>query len=86
MPTAAPLFLRSRWPWWAASLALTLGLFVATTLGWLWYADQRDANARRSALDLLWLEQTVQQKLLLNERLLSNWSHDLVPPSDPALA
>ncbi len=86
MPTAAPLFLRSRWPWWAASLALTLGLFVATTLGWLWYADQRDANARRSALDLLWLEQTVQQKLQLNERLLSNWSHDLVPPTEPAMA
>lgn len=86
MPTTAPLFLRSRWPWWVASLALTLGLFISTTLGWLWYVDQREAQARRSALDLMWLEQTVQQKLLLNERLLGNWSHDIVPPSDAALA
>ena len=86
MPTAPPLFLHSRWPWWAASLALTLGLFVSTTLGWLWYVDQRDANARRSALDLLWLEQTVQQTLELDQRFLSNWANDLAPPSPQASA
>lgn len=74
-------FLHKRWPWWAASLALTLGLFVATIVGWLWHADQRDAQARRSALDLMWLEQAVQQTLDLNRRMLVNWSHDLVPPA-----
>ena len=86
MAPAAPFLLRSRWPWWAASLALTLGLFVSTTLGWLWYADWRDARERRLALDLLWLEQTVQQTLELNQRLLLNWSHDLVAPGPSAQA
>ena len=86
MPTAPQRFLQSRWPWLAASLALTLALFVSTTVGWLWYADQRDAQARRSALDLMWLEQTVQQTLELNRRILMNWSHDLIPPSPAASA
>ncbi|HEX6704443.1 MAG TPA: ATP-binding protein [Albitalea sp.] len=76
----------SRWPWLAASLALTLGLFVSTAAGWFWYADQREAQARRSSLDLLWLEQTVQQTLELNRKLLVNWSRDLIPPSSAASA
>ena len=37
--------------WWAASLALTAGLFVASTLGWLWYLDQREQQEHRAALD-----------------------------------
>ncbi|HMC15640.1 MAG TPA: hypothetical protein VKI18_08420, partial [Albitalea sp.] len=63
-------FIESRWPWLAASLVLTLGLFVSTTLGWLWYADQRDAQARRSSLDLLWLEESVRHRLELNQKML----------------
>jgi signal transduction histidine kinase len=86
LPTASQRFLQSRWPWLAASLALTFALFVSTTVGWLWYADQRDAQARRSTLDLMWLEQTVQQTLDLNRRMLMNWSHDLIPPSPAASA
>ena len=81
-----PRFIESRWPWLAASLALTLGLFVSTTLGWLWYADQRDAQERRSSLDLLWLEQSVRQTLELNQNILANWAHDLAPPSPAATA
>jgi signal transduction histidine kinase len=82
----SPRFIESRWPWLAASLALTLGLFVSTTLGWLWYADQRDARERRSSLDLLWLEQSVRQTLELNQKFLVNWAQDLAPPSTPATA
>jgi len=80
----ASRWIERRWPWIAASLLLTLGLFVSTILGWLWYADQRDAEARRSSLDLLWLEQTLQQTLELNQRFLANWAHDLIPPSQSA--
>ena len=59
---------------------------MATTLGWLWYVDQRDAQERQSALDLLWLEQTVARTLEVNQRMLANWSHDLVPPTPAASA
>ncbi|MED5618135.1 ATP-binding protein [Ideonella sp. BN130291] len=69
-----------RWPWLAVSLALTLGLFVCTTLGWWWYADQRDAQARRLTLDLLWLEQTLQRTLETHQRMLVNWAEDLAAP------
>jgi len=86
LPTPLQRLVQSRWPWLAASLALTLSLFVSTTVGWLWYADQRDAQARRSALDLLWLEQSVQRTLEVNQRMLSNWAHDLVPPTAGATA
>jgi two-component system, LuxR family, sensor histidine kinase DctS len=84
VPTARQRFIESRWPWLGASLALTLGLFVSTTVGWFWYADQREAQARRSSLDLLWLEQTVQQTLELNKKMLVNWAHDLAPPTAAA--
>jgi signal transduction histidine kinase len=77
--------LRSRWPWWLAALTLTLGLFVASTVGWYWYVDQRDAQERRLALDLLWLEQNLQQTLQLNEHMVVNWAHDLTPFSVPSL-
>ena len=69
--------IQSRWPWLAASLALTVTLFVSTTLGWLWYTDQRDSAARELSLDLLWLEQNVFETLNDNERMLQNWAHDL---------
>lgn len=69
--------IQSRWPWLAASLILTVSLFVSTTLGWLWYTDQRDSAARELSLDLLWLEQNVFEALSDNERMLQNWAHDL---------
>jgi C4-dicarboxylate-specific signal transduction histidine kinase len=78
--------LDSRWPWLAASLALTLGLFVSTTLGWLWYADQRDAEQRRAALDVLWLEQTLQRTLETNAGILANWAQDLAAPGPSSAA
>ncbi|MFO1336783.1 MAG: ATP-binding protein [Burkholderiaceae bacterium] len=84
--TAAPPFVHRRWPWWAASLALTAGLFVSSTLGWLWYLDQREQQARRAALDGLWLEQTIHQALDQHLHILGNWAHDLAPPTPAALA
>jgi signal transduction histidine kinase len=78
------LFIDRRWPWLAAALALTLGLFVCTTLGWWWYAGQRDAQQRRLALDLTWLEQTLQRTLETHQRLLENWSQDLADPDAAA--
>src|SRR3954469_24964375 len=83
---APPRLIERRWPWLAASLVLTFALFVSTTAGWWWYADQRDAQARRSALDLMWLGQTVAQTLDLNRRILVNWAHDLIPLSPAASA
>ena len=80
-PAAPHRFIESRWPWLAASLALTLGLFVSTAVGWFWYADQREAQAHRSSLDLLWLEQAVLRALELNQKILVNWAHDLAPPA-----
>jgi len=72
--------IRSRWPWLAASLILTVSLFVSTTLGWFWYTDQRDSAARELSLDLLWLEQNVFETLNDNERMLQNWARDLQQP------
>ncbi|MBV8666217.1 MAG: hypothetical protein JO269_07010 [Burkholderiaceae bacterium] len=77
MPTAAHKLIRSRWPWLAASLTLTAALFVATTLGWLWYADQRATAERQLSLDLTWLDQNVTQSLHDNQELLTNWAQDL---------
>ena len=77
MSTASQKLIQSRWPWLAASLILTISLFVSTILGWLWYSDQRAASARELSLDLIWLEQNVTQTLVDNERILENWSHDL---------
>jgi len=76
----AQKFVKRRWPWLAASLILTVALFVATTLGWLWYVDQRDSTARQLSLDLLWLEQSVTQNLNDNEHMLGNWARDLQKP------
>ena len=78
-------FIQSRWPWLAASLILTVALFVSTTLGWLWYADQRATAARQLSLDLLWIEQSVTQSLNDNQRMLENWAHDLQRPTPRAV-
>jgi signal transduction histidine kinase len=86
LSTATQQLIRSRWPWLAASLILTASLFVSTTLGWLWYADQRATAARQLSLDLIWLEQMVTQSLSDNERLLSDWAHDLQTPTPRATA
>ena len=85
MPAATQKFIQSRWPWLAASLILTAALFVSTTLGWLWYADQRATAARQLSLDLLWLEQMVTTSLNDNERMLNNWAHDLQKPTPHAI-
>jgi two-component system, LuxR family, sensor histidine kinase DctS len=86
LPTATHQLIQSRWPWLAASLILTVSLFVSTTLGWLWYADQRATAARQLSLDLLWLEQIVTQSLNDNEHMLGNWAHDLQTPTPRATA
>ncbi len=86
LPVTAQKFIQSRWPWLAVSLILTVSLFVSTTLGWLWYADQRATAARQLSLDLLWLEQMVTESLNDNERMLDNWAHDLQKPSPRATA
>lgn len=85
MPAVTQKFIQSRWPWLAVSLILTVALFVSTTLGWLWYADQRATAARQLSLDLLWLEQTVTQSLNDNQRMLENWAHDLQRPTPNAV-
>ena len=86
VPTTAQPFVHRRWPWWAASLALTLGLFVSSTLGWLWFLDQREQKARSAVLDGLWLEQTIHQTLTQHQHILGNWAHDVAPPTPAALA
>jgi PAS domain S-box-containing protein len=86
LPVNAQKFIQSRWPWLAVSLILTVSLFVSTTLGWLWYADQRETAARQLSLDLLWLEQIVTESLNDNQNKLSNWVHDLQMPSPRATA
>lgn len=86
MPIAAQKFIQSRWPWLAASLILTISLFVSTTLGWLWYTDQRATAARQLSLDLLWLEQIVTESLGEDQHMLSTWSHDLQKPTPAAVS
>jgi len=83
---AAQQLIHSRWPWLAASLLLTMGLFVSTTLGWLWYTDQRAQAERQLSLDLLWLEQSITQSMGDNQRMLENWTHDLQNPAPNAVA
>lgn len=85
MPTAFNKLIQSRWPWLAASLTLTVSLFVASTLGWLWYADQRENAARQLSLDLLWLDQAIAESLSQNERLLDKWGADLQQPGQQPL-
>lgn len=62
-------------------LFLTVGLFVSSTLGWLWYAEKRAATARQSSLDLLWMEQIITNKLETHQVMLQNWALDLDPNS-----
>ncbi len=83
---AAQQLIHSRWPWLAASLLLTMGLFVSTTLGWLWYTDQRAQAERQLSLDLLWLEQSITQSMSDNQRMLGNWAHDLQNPTPHAVS
>lgn len=78
--------LLGRWSWWAAALALTLLMILLATLAWLWVADQRRAEERRQSLDLLWLEQTLKERLDSDAKLLLNWAHDLAPPLPAATA
>ncbi|HEX5685424.1 MAG TPA: ATP-binding protein [Ideonella sp.] len=86
VPDAHLPFVHRRWPWWAASLALVLGLFVSSTLGWQWLRDQREQQEHRSALDGLWLEQTIRATLDQHLHILGNWAHDVAPPTPAALA
>jgi len=86
VPDAHLPFVQRRWPWWAASLALVLGLFVSSTLGWQWLRDQREQQEHRSALDGLWLEQTIRATLDQHQHILGNWAHDVAPPLPVALA
>lgn len=86
VPDAHLPFVHRRWPWWAASLALVLGLFVSSTLGWQWLRDQREQQEHRSALDGLWLEQTIRATLDQHQHILGNWAHDVAPPLPVALA
>ncbi len=85
LPTAQQL-IHSRWPWLAASLLLTIGLFVSTTLGWFWYTDSRAQAERQLSLDLLWLDQSITQTMGDNQRMLENWAHDLQNPAPNAVA
>ncbi len=62
-------------------LFLTVGLFVSSTLGWLWYVEKRTATARQSSLDLLWMEQFITNKLESQQVILQNWALDLKPTS-----
>ncbi len=74
--------LNSRWLWFSLALSLTIGLFVLSTLGWNWYADQKAASARQSSLDLLWIEQTITNKLETHQSILQNWGEDIQTRSD----
>ncbi len=86
LPYTLQKLVQSRWPWLALSLILTISLFVSTTVGWLWYVDQRDSAARELSLDLLWLEQNITQSLDINQHMLDNWAHDLQRPTEHATA
>ncbi len=81
MTFTAQKFIQSRWPWLAASILLTVGLFVTTTLGWLWYVDQRDSAERVLSLDLLSLERSIIQNLDENQQKLKIWSRKLQHPN-----
>ncbi|MFZ6820172.1 sensor histidine kinase [Undibacterium sp. Ji22W] len=71
----------NRWTWIGMMLFLTVGLFVASTLGWLWYAEKRATSARQASLDLLWMEQIITNKLEAHQIMLQNWAVDLHPDS-----
>lgn len=67
----------NRWTWIGMMLFLTVGLFVSSTLGWLWYAEKRATTERQSSLDLLWMEQIITNKLENQQVMLQNWALDL---------
>jgi signal transduction histidine kinase len=71
----------NRWTWIGMMLFLTVGLFVSSTLGWLWYAEKRATTERQSSLDLLWMEQIITNKLENQQIMLQNWVLDLKPTS-----
>jgi len=77
MRFARPSLFNNRWTWIGMMLFLTVGLFVSSTLGWLWYAEKRAATARQSSLDLLWMEQFITNKLEAHQVMLQNWALDL---------
>lgn len=79
MPKLADYFIQNRWPWLAASIILTALLFISTSLGWFWYTEQRATAERQLSLDLLWLEQSVAESLLIHKKILVNWANDLPP-------
>jgi PAS domain S-box-containing protein len=85
-PASLQKLIQSRWPWLAASLLLTVSLFVSTTVGWFWYVDQRDSAARILSLDLLWLEQSVTLSLDDNQRMVEIWAQDLQTPTPRSIA
>ncbi|MBC3883203.1 sensor histidine kinase [Undibacterium sp. LX40W] len=78
--------LNSRWLWASLALFLTTGLFVLSTIGWNWYADQQASNARQSSLDLLWIEQTITNKLETHRSILQNWGEDIQSHNDQSHA
>lgn len=81
MRFARPSLFNNRWTWIGMMLFLTVGLFVSSTLGWLWYAEKRAATARQSSLDLLWMAQIITNKLETHQVMLQNWALDLDPTS-----
>ena len=68
---------QNRWWWIALSLVLTIGLFVASSLAWNWYAERQANAARQSSLDLLWIEQSITNKLETHQSILQNWGDDI---------
>ncbi|QPF72604.1 hypothetical protein G8A07_06450 [Roseateles sp. DAIF2] len=75
-----------RRPAWLLALGVAASLLLLSVGAWWWLAEQREDEARRAALDRTWLEQSLAQTLQINERMLSNWAHDLGTPSEAAAA
>lgn len=73
-------------PPWLLALSVAAALLLLSVGAWWWVAEQREDEARRAMLDRTWLEQSIAQTLQVNERMLSNWAHDLAAPSEAAAA
>lgn len=86
MRTVSNISHQQRWWWIALSLALTVGLFIAITIAWNWYAERQAIAARQSSLDLLWIEQSVTNKLETQQNILQNWGDDLKLGNDQSQA
>lgn len=71
--------LSNRLIWIGIMLFFTVGLFVSSTLGWLWYSEKRATLSRQSSLDLLWMEQSIINKLETQQVMLQNWVIDFDP-------